>query len=563
MFLIIARFLSVWSATPFPIDLVTSDSMYPTLMEGDVVAWTPIKIEDIKTGDVIVFKSFISWPDEKIVVHRVSNITTTTKGNILLETKGDKNEFTDQAGPHIPEPYIRKSNLMGKVVSVGQTPLRIPLIGVIGIWLNQGIELLSQPTASKEDSVSYIGVFAPLTISAVILVVLIFILPEKAKTVKEKLRFFIFGPHPLNLKKTIAAFLVAYIIFLTVIHVFAFDSLDSSVGINTNSDDASVQFGRLKPGYESTLREIPVINPSAMPVKGFVFGSGDLSSFITKKTFSLDRGDGASIPIRAVASEDCPDGVYSGKIMVFSSPFWMMFPDDIIMFLYNWDAGAAVFILDLLTAFILTGLTLLMLVSITFIGDRSAILLVDRSWVHPSRIILKSNVIRRFRVAKKKARRALGKSIGWIINTEYKNVETKEKFFAEYGKSIIASFVIIPILLLVGDPMTAMFLSVLIGGILAYSISCKLRRKIVLTVLLTMIIATIHMMIQSNIIILGKEAETLEMMALSVGVTGVYMLLFTLLLIPLSAIVWYITHIIRNVKEQKDPLLSLEGSCDL
>jgi signal peptidase I len=562
LFLIIARFLSVWSATPFPIDLVTSDSMYPTLMEGDVVAWTPIRIQDIKTGDVIVFKSVVNWPDEKIVVHRVSDITANSKGDVLLVTKGDKNEFTDQAGPHIPEDYIRKSNLMGKVVSIGQTPLRIPLVGVIGIWLNQGVEILSQPTASK-DSVSYIGVFAPLTISAVILVVLIFVLPEKAKTVKEKLRFFIFGPHPLNLKKTIFAFLVAYIIFLTFIHAFAFDSLSASVGVNANSEDAGVEFGRIKPGYESTLREIPVINPSAMPVKGFVFGSGDLSKFITKKTFNLDRGGGVSVPVRAVASEDCRDGVYSGNIMVFSSPFWMMYSDDTIMFLYNWDPGAAIFILDLLTAFILTGLTLLMLTSITFFGDRVAILLVDRSWVHPSKLVLGNNVIRRFRTVKKKTKRALGKSMGWILNTEYKNVEKKEKFFAEYGKSIISSFVIIPILLLIGDPMTAMMLSVLIGGILAYSISCKVRRKIVLTVLLTMIIATIHMIIQSNVIILGKEAETLEMMALSVGVIGVYLLIFTLLLIPLSAIVWYITHIIRNVKEQKDPLLSLEGSCDL
>ena len=156
-------------------------------MEGDVVAWTPTRIEDIEIGDVIVFKSHIHWPDEKILVHRVSDIKYTSNGERLLETKGDRNPWVDQAGPHIPEPYIREKNLMGKVISIGQFPLKIPFVGMLGIWINQGLEAISQPTSSK-DSISYAGIFAPLTISAVILVILIFIIPEKAKTVKEKLK---------------------------------------------------------------------------------------------------------------------------------------------------------------------------------------------------------------------------------------------------------------------------------------------------------------------------------------------------------------------------------------
>ena len=84
--------------------------MSPTLMEGDVVAWTPSNIDDIVEGDVIVFKSSLHWPDEKIVVHKVSKILKDQKGNTILETKGDKNKWTDQAGPHIPEPYIRETH---------------------------------------------------------------------------------------------------------------------------------------------------------------------------------------------------------------------------------------------------------------------------------------------------------------------------------------------------------------------------------------------------------------------------------------------------------------------
>jgi hypothetical protein len=39
---------------------------------------------------------------------------------------------------------------MGKAISIGQYPLKIPFVGIVGIWINQGLDLLSQPTASKD-----------------------------------------------------------------------------------------------------------------------------------------------------------------------------------------------------------------------------------------------------------------------------------------------------------------------------------------------------------------------------------------------------------------------------
>ena len=94
--LIIARFLSVWAGTPFPVDLVTSDSMDTDLMKGDVVVWTPTRMDDIEVGDVIVYKSYLHWPDEKLVVHRVSEIKHISNGEKVLETKGDRNDYPDQ-----------------------------------------------------------------------------------------------------------------------------------------------------------------------------------------------------------------------------------------------------------------------------------------------------------------------------------------------------------------------------------------------------------------------------------------------------------------------------------
>ena len=109
----------------------------------------------------------------------------------------------------------------------------------------------------------------------------------------------------------------------------------------------------------------------------------------------------------------------------------------------------------------------------------------------------------------------------------------------------------------------SMFISVFLAGVIAYMISCKLRKKIVLTTFIVLIIACIDMIIRTNIIIFEKNMTMLELMSLSMGAMGVYLLMISLLLIPLSIITWLIARFIRNVKERKNPLLCLEGSCDL
>ena len=187
LLLIITRFLSVISGTAFPIDIVTAGSMSPTLMEGDLVTLTPANIEDVEVGDVIVFKSWISWPDEKLVIHRVVEIKESW-GKSALVTKGDANEWTDQSGPHIPEPYVTERNFIGKALSIGKQPLKIPFVGLIGKWINNDFNLLSQSYTAK-GTYTYVGVFIPLAISVILLVISLFILPEREKNKRKEKKY--------------------------------------------------------------------------------------------------------------------------------------------------------------------------------------------------------------------------------------------------------------------------------------------------------------------------------------------------------------------------------------
>jgi len=562
LFLIIARFLTVWAGTPFPIDLVTSDSMHPSLMEGDIVSWTPTNIDDIEIGDVIVFRSYVSWPDEKIVVHRVSDIIDSRKGEKLLETKGDNNDWTDQKGPHIPEPYIREDHVVGKVLSIGQQPLKIPFVGYLGLWINQGLGSLSQPSTSK-GSLSYVGIFAPLTVSVIFLVILLFILPEKARSIKEKIRLNVFGRKPLNIKRTLISFLVIYIIFLTVIHSFAYDSATASVGIGMKSSKEGIDFGTIKQGTESFTKDIPLINPSTMPVKGIVFGKGNVSEIISKKIFELEKGQTKMAKIRAIAKNDTQNGSYVGDIAIYSSPFWLIFPDDFINGILEWNSEASIYILDLLSAIILTSITIFMLISITFSGEKIADFVIDRSWVHPSRIFFKRQTVEKTKKMKIKIKKTISKGVIWLTKLDFSKIKYKENVLSSLKKPLIASAIVSPIIFILEDKILAMVISVLIAASISYMISCKLRYKIVITSIIAIILSIAHLMISSNLIILSQQHTFLELMALSLGAIGVYLLLFSISLLPLTIVAWLITRFIRNLKEQKDPLLSVEGSCDL
>ena len=71
------------------------------------------------------------------------------------------------------------------------------------------------------------------------------------------------------------------------------------------------------------------------------------------------------------------------------------------------------------------------------------------------------------------------------------------------------------------------------------------------------------MLVETNLIILSQERTMVELMALLLGAIGIYLLVLAILLVPFAIATWLIARFIRNLKERKDPLLSLEGSCDL
>ena len=130
---------------------VQSNSMEPALTRGDVIVARPVRIDDVKEGQVVLFEE--GRDVRFLAVHRVvgfinlrTNINNTTTGEVttqesrLVRTKGDANA-TEDAQP------VDASRLRGRLwfsipkagLIFDRVPLQTVLLGVAGLaavgWL--------------------------------------------------------------------------------------------------------------------------------------------------------------------------------------------------------------------------------------------------------------------------------------------------------------------------------------------------------------------------------------------------------------------------------------------
>ena len=100
-------FLQQLTGTSFPLLVVKSESMTPTIMKGDIIAVTAVELREIRaefeSGDVIIFyRPGYLGDNDWIIVHRA--VRRLPSG---LITKGDHNRDTDEFvwGP-VSDEYI-------------------------------------------------------------------------------------------------------------------------------------------------------------------------------------------------------------------------------------------------------------------------------------------------------------------------------------------------------------------------------------------------------------------------------------------------------------------------
>jgi len=123
--------LSFATGTEAPIAVVKGNSMLPLLREGDIVFLYRASPQDIKVGDIVVYKSIYGG----YIIHRVVKIVNET-GVLYFVTKGDNNPIDDSAlGQFVEGPGITYDRIIGVVWSPMNRTFVIPVIGIVSLIL--------------------------------------------------------------------------------------------------------------------------------------------------------------------------------------------------------------------------------------------------------------------------------------------------------------------------------------------------------------------------------------------------------------------------------------------
>lgn len=112
--------------TAYPLMVVESESMHPTLERGDLIVVQGVDPYEIQRGDVIVYRWRLHGREE-LIIHRVVEINYTEDGTPRFFTKGDNNPR--------PDPWIYPEGIPPERVIARWTGVRIPYLGYLSLWL--------------------------------------------------------------------------------------------------------------------------------------------------------------------------------------------------------------------------------------------------------------------------------------------------------------------------------------------------------------------------------------------------------------------------------------------
>ncbi len=92
VFAILANFVVIAQSLFSPLNVVQGDSMSPSIKSNDAVLVTSVANEDLKEGDVVVYRD-PEVPDQNIM-HRIVAMED-ENGSTYVTTKGDNNNIDD------------------------------------------------------------------------------------------------------------------------------------------------------------------------------------------------------------------------------------------------------------------------------------------------------------------------------------------------------------------------------------------------------------------------------------------------------------------------------------
>jgi signal peptidase len=539
LLLIANRIISVsFVNIPTTVGVISSGSMEPVLHRGDIILWHPADPDTVRVGDVIVYQSYAD--PTKTVTHRVVDIDH-KEGNTYFTTKGDANDWTDQKGPHVPEPLIGEDHFRGKILSVAQRPLSIPLVGET--WFFIASYLAGEP-----------GAFPWLAFLIIGIVLLIFgsVTYKKAKKDKTKKAMeLFFGPEKVRAKTVFMYALTIYVVIL-MLSTFTFhDVASASVGVNSSTPETDIFF-EMDPG-SSSEKNLTITAPSTpLYHKIVVFPEGDAAQFmnIEEPVFTATPRQAYECKVNASVPIYAHDGVYSGEIYVYSSPYWQVLPDSFMENELRKNPRNAVLYFDLISGFLLTLISVALLILLSKAVDFYIVYSTHLSWVMDTWMYRKKSLSRhRIKRIITRISYKCSRAVRWMYNLDWVDVEPKIPIMSSFVGLFFVPFAYM------GYLFAAMAGASFFAGTIAYFSGCKWRAGIISSGILSTLIVIIFMSVVCVIGFSGEVSMFFIGFLTNVGVA--FMLFFLIMLLPASFLSYLPACIAQRIRERKDPMFKI------
>lgn len=258
-------------------------SMAPLLTRGDMVFIMPVTGRtNLGPGQIVVFQA----PEEGVRDWTMHRIVGGDPGSGFI-TRGDANERTDQEGNYFPP--IKPDWIKGVVPTVGQMPLKIPLLGYLPLLLEENME---NPLLIP----GFLGVMAS-----------ILLLDELTKSKKRRKKEAIQKHHFYFISA------VAFAVMMGAVMLMGSQFITFYYGVDKNpATIIGSEVGVLQTGTTRELTLVELVNKSAIP-SFYLTASSDPQVELENDSFSLSGGEEMEVKVIVHADNE---GIHQADVTV-------------------------------------------------------------------------------------------------------------------------------------------------------------------------------------------------------------------------------------------------------
>lgn len=556
--LIMSHFLSATAGTQSMFSVVISASMEPQVQRGDVIIWVPATAEEMEEGDVAIYEA--KKVRDATVSHRVEKAHH-SKGQVYLTTKGDNNDYTDQSRG---EPLVSNANLLGKALTVGDDKrlFRIPYAGWIILLPGDIFNVLTENIGGEESSTFQMGVLLPMLGSVGMLVFAAVVLNPR-KDEKADMVQLIFGPENVRLRRVFAYALTMFTIFLLSTALFAHEDIDVAMGVRVlkipREEQARLNMDNMMVN-ETKSRDLPILAPALLGVKGIVYAEGGQSEWIDLNgtLFYVEARERQMKEIHFTAPEGTSRGTYNNAtIYIYSSPYWVLLPDTVMEPIVEKDPFMAVLIFDVMSAVIMSILSVVILALIAYITDAYHRWKVYATWqgifVHP-----KLGRIYKLFWGPELMKFARGERdpLAWVKDLDWYRFDPTRPISVGVAASSVGL-----LLVYYGRTFEGIFISAALAGVVAYLAGCTYRPQVILAGVTAEAISVGLMLF--SMMSAPFHLEPLILLVFLAQVGAIIALLFTVLLLPVAYLSFLTAYGLHQYWLKYDPERVLQINSDL